>query len=72
MYTIADYLDDYEAATQASPFYNEIKFEVIVYDECSGDYIEGIIWGESYEDVVYDVNGLLTDCQVVDEIINVF
>ena len=70
--TVQDYLDDYNADTQGSPFSNEIKFEVVVSNDCTGKTLVGVVWGEYYEDVVEDVSDRLTDCQFIDEIINVF
>lgn len=71
-YTVKKYLKDWNAYTQGSPFYNQLKFEVIVYDDCTGEYLEGVIWGEGINYVRDDIARLLTDCQVIDEIINVF
>lgn len=71
-YTVQEYLDDFNAYAQPSPFYNEIKFEVVVYDDCTGEYLEGVIWGEGIDYVREDLVRLLTDCQVIDEIINVY
>jgi len=71
-YEVQDYLADYNADTQGSPFSNEIKFEVVVINDCTGETIVGVVWGEYYEDVVQDVADLLTDCQFIEEIINVY
>lgn len=71
-YTVEQYLEDFDAYTQDSPFENRIMFEVLVYDDCTGEYTQGVIWGEGINYVRQDLVRLLTDCQVIDEIINVF
>ena len=67
-YTVEEYLDDYDVYVQDSPFYNSIKFDVIVFDTCTGEYIENTIWGESERIVRDDIVRLLSDCEVIDEI----
>lgn len=72
MYSIEEYFDDYDAYGTADPYDRELMFEVVVYDECVGTTIEGVVWGEGIDYVREDIAALLDDCEAIMDIVNVF
>tara|TARA_R110000751_G_scaffold2708_2_gene14417 strand:- start:6 stop:236 length:231 start_codon:yes stop_codon:yes gene_type:complete len=66
---LLDYLEEWNLKNYyGAPQGGWLMFEVYIVDECTGEDIFTEIWAESLNDLHYDLNGILGDCEVIEEI----
>ena len=64
-YTVKDFFDEWDISEQASPFYEENAFEVMVRDEAANRTIFGVVWAESEDYLRDDLVHIMTDSQYI-------
>ena len=67
-YTTWDFLTEWDISEQGDPFGNELAYEVMIMDDCTGKRMMGVVWAEAEKYLRDDLNDVMSDCEFIERI----